>query len=76
VALLDRDSVADLPLHQGLGAVLRAVPGDVRHAAAHPHAVELELDAWRRGEGARKLEVELGEPVLDTTHRARSLVGE
>ena len=69
VALLDREVGADLALHQHLGAVGGQMAGDVGEAAAHPDEVELELDPGRGGERSRQLQAELGEPVLDPSHR-------
>ena len=74
VALLDREVVADLALDQDLGAVGGQMAGDVGDAAAHPDEVELELDPRRGGERSRQLQAELREPVLDPSHRPRSLV--
>jgi hypothetical protein len=70
VGLLDGDLGADAPAHQDPVAVGRPVAGDVREIAVHAHELERQLHPRRRGERLGQLEPELGQPVLDSAHRA------
>src|SRR5919109_322536 len=71
--LFHRDGFADLTRGERRVPVYGAVSRHVGVLAADPHQVELELDSDRGGEGLRQLQAELGEPLLDPSHRPGTL---
>ena len=66
MSLLERDILADDPLHQGRSAVEGAVACDVGEAAMQLDWLEASEARHRRG----KSDFELGQPVLDAPHLA------